>query len=194
MREGYPRRFFDFCLGGVRLSVANIVAHGVVEEHGLLRDQRNLPAEAGYLCVSKIHAVPENAAGNGIMKARQELRERRLSTAGFTNQRYHRTSRNLQTYFAQHRTLFIRIPKGDVFQLNRAQQRSEFTRVFLFYQLGMLVHYFPNVVRRRQRLLHAVLESRELPHGVVTAKEKKQKGNKLRRVHAAGNNFTLAKE
>src|SRR5713101_5797179 len=47
---------------------------------------------------------------------------------------------------------------------------------------------------RGQRLLHGVLQTRELAHRVVTAQENEQEGEKLSGVHPSGKNFTLAKE
>ncbi len=58
----------------------------------------------------------------------------------------------------------------------------------------MLVHHFPNVMRSGERLLHAVLESRELAHRVVTAKQKEEERDELRRVHPARHDLALAKE
>ena len=39
------RRFRDFGLAGVRFSVGNIVADGVIEKNGFLRDERDLVAQ-----------------------------------------------------------------------------------------------------------------------------------------------------
>src|SRR5258705_1023231 len=58
----------------------------------------------------------------------------------------------------------------------------------------MLIHDLPNVMSGCKRLLHAILQTRKLAHRVVAAEKKKEKRNKLGRVHSTRNDFTLTKE
>src|SRR5689334_10888192 len=58
----------------------------------------------------------------------------------------------------------------------------------------MLIHHFPDVLRRGERLLHAVLQTRELAHRIVTAKQKEEEREELRTVHSSGDDLALAKE
>jgi len=107
---------------------------------------------------------------------------------------HHRPRLYFQTYITQHRARFIRISKRDVSQLDLFFQWRKFAGAGFLFNLCMLVHDFPDVMRSGQRLLHAVLKSRELAHRIVAAKEEEKKCNELRRVHPARDDFLLAKE
>ena len=172
--------FFDLRVGRVGFAVSDVVTDGVVEQHGLLCDERDLRAQARELHIAKIDAVPEHRAGTRIVKTRQQLRQRRFAAARLADQRHHRPGFDRQVYVAQHRPRFVLITERDVAQLDLVFQRRRARGVFLLLDLGVLVHHFPNVMRCGERLLHAVLQSRQLAHRIVTAKQKNEERQELR--------------
>ena len=58
-----------------RLAVSDVVAHGVIEEDGLLRDLGDLLAERWKREFANVVTVNENAAGGYIKEARDEIDE-----------------------------------------------------------------------------------------------------------------------
>ena len=76
VRQGIARGLLHQGVLDVRLTVGDVVVHGVVEEDGLLRDLRHLAAQRGQGEIAQIVAVNENAAGGDI----EEIAESRLTS------------------------------------------------------------------------------------------------------------------
>src|SRR5512134_3674607 len=106
------------------------------------------------------------------MKTRKQLGQSRLSAAGFSDQRDHRALGDAETDVAQDRPRIILVTEGDAAEFNRPGERLQLNSVALFGNLAVLVHHVPDVTRRRQSLLHAVMQPRKLAHGIVAAEEK----------------------
>jgi hypothetical protein len=67
--------------------VGDVRRDGVVEEHDLLAHECNLPAQIGKPDRAQVLAVEQHAAGARHVEARNQVDERRLATAGGTDER-----------------------------------------------------------------------------------------------------------
>ena len=70
VREGDARGLFDLARGGVGATVSDVVAHGVVKEHRLLRDDGEMRAQTVEPRVAQVRAIPEHRAAGRIVEAR----------------------------------------------------------------------------------------------------------------------------
>ncbi len=77
-----PRRLLDLGVGRIPAAVADIVADGVVEQHGVLRHHADGGAQRRLRDVADILAVDQDAAAGDIVEAEQQPRDRRLAGAG----------------------------------------------------------------------------------------------------------------
>ena len=63
-------------------AIGDVGAHRVVEQADLLRDQRDRAAQRGERHRADFLPVDQNAAGIGVVKARDQVEQRRFSGAG----------------------------------------------------------------------------------------------------------------
>ena len=66
---------------------ADIVAHRGGEHHAVLRHQRDARTQVRRIEIGKAHAVERDAAGDRIVEAQQEMKDRALAGAGRTDDR-----------------------------------------------------------------------------------------------------------
>ena len=76
------RGILDLLLGGARAPVGDVVADGVVEQHGVLRHDTDGGAQAGLGVVAHVVAVDDDAAFAHVIEAEQQAGERGFSGAG----------------------------------------------------------------------------------------------------------------
>ncbi len=80
---------FDERVLHVWLAVGDVVAHGVVEEDGLLRDLRDLAAQRAEGELAHVVAVDEDASGSHVEEARDEIDEGGFARAAGADEREH---------------------------------------------------------------------------------------------------------
>ena len=148
MGQSRLRGILNFCFARVRLSVGDVVEDCVVEEHGFLSDQRQLLSQAGNARVAQINSVPPNGAAGRIVKPRQQLGQGGFSATRLANQCDHSAGRHSKIDIAQYWASFLSITKSHITKFNLVSQRQQLDRVSLFTYLRMLVHNFPDVLRR----------------------------------------------
>ena len=88
------RRLLDLLVGRVGLREAEVLAHGRVEEIGLLRDDADGGGERLEREVADVDAVDPHRALGRVVEARDEVAERRLAGAGLADDRRRRPRRD----------------------------------------------------------------------------------------------------
>ena len=93
----------------------------------------------------------------------------------------------------QNGSRLVCVSERDVPQLNLVLQSTKYLRVRCFMNLRVFIHHFPDVSGSGESLFQTVMQTRELPHWIVTAKKKDKESQKMRAVHTAGNYLALTK-
>ena len=88
-------------VGNVRLSVGDVVAHGVVEQDGVLGDDADLPPQRGQRDVAHVVAVDQDAAAAHVEEARDQVHQRALAGAARAHDGQHLALLHLQVDVAQ---------------------------------------------------------------------------------------------
>ena len=82
-----PRRLLDLLVGGVGLREAEVLAHGRVEEIGLLRDDADRRGERLEGQLANVDPVDRDRALGRVVEPRDEVAARRLAGAGLAHER-----------------------------------------------------------------------------------------------------------
>ena len=111
-----PLGGLDHLLGrGAGVAVADVVEDRVVEEHGFLGHQTDLPAEVTGSHVRQGHAVQLDHAAGGIGEARDQVGQRTLAAAVRANDGHRFAEDNLQVHLGKHRFARL-VGKADVLE------------------------------------------------------------------------------
>ena len=102
-----PRRLLHLGIGGVPAAVADVVADGVVEQHGVLRHHADRRAQRRLRDVADILAVDQDPAAGDVIEAEQQPRDRRFAGAGGPDDRNRLAGRHLEAETFQDRPLRI---------------------------------------------------------------------------------------
>ena len=76
------RRLLDLGVARIPAAVADVVADGVVEQHGILRHHADGGAQRSLRHIADVLAVDQDAAAADVVEAKQQPRDRRLAGAG----------------------------------------------------------------------------------------------------------------
>ena len=93
---GEPGRLLDLLVGRLRAAVADVVADGVVEQHGVLRDHADGAAQRLLGDVADVLAVDGDAPAGDVVEAEEQPRDGRLAGAGRTDDRDRPARRHLE--------------------------------------------------------------------------------------------------
>ena len=91
-----PRGLLDLGVARLPAAVADVVADGVVEQHGVLRDHADRGAQRLLRHVADVLAVDQDAAAGHVVEAEQQPRDRRLAGAGRADDRDRLAGRHLE--------------------------------------------------------------------------------------------------
>ena len=91
-----PRRLLDLGVARVPAAVADVVADGVVEQHGVLRHHADRGAQRALRHVADILPVDGDAPAGQVVEAEQQPRDRRLAGAGRADDRDRAAGRHLE--------------------------------------------------------------------------------------------------
>jgi hypothetical protein len=76
---------FDLVLGGAGAAVGDVVADGVIEQHGVLRDDADCVPQAGLGVIADISAVDHYAPGGDVVEAEEQAGDGGFAGAGGSN-------------------------------------------------------------------------------------------------------------
>src|SRR2546427_10811857 len=91
----------DGLVADLVLAVGDVVAHRVVEQEGLLRDDPDLPPERSQADLAEVHVVNEDRPFRWIVKTGNEVHEGRLTGAAAPNKSQHLAGPDHQRNIAQ---------------------------------------------------------------------------------------------
>ena len=137
MRLGRLGRQDDLLIGGVRLGVADVLAHRAVKELGLLRDDPDLGAQVVAGDLADVGTVQHDAPAVDVVKAHNEVDERGLTAARVPHNAHHLAGLYLQRDVLQHRLIHV-IAKGHVLNRNVPADLGD-RRLLGIPDLGLLI-------------------------------------------------------
>ena len=91
-----PRRLLDLGVARLPAAVADVVADGVVEQHGVLRHHADRRAQRFLRDVADVLAVDGDAPAADLVEAEQQARDGRLAGAGGSDDRHRMPGGNLE--------------------------------------------------------------------------------------------------
>src|SRR6266567_2893435 len=114
----------DFFAGRGGFAVGDVFRHAGAEEEGFLENDADGPAELIELKLAGIDSIDQNPAAARIVKARDQVHERRLAGAGRTDDRHDLAGVRIEGDLRQ-RSLAILVIETDVLKGHRAAARRE---------------------------------------------------------------------
>ncbi len=141
----------------VPAAVADVVAHGVVEQHGVLRDHADGVAQRGLGHVADVLAVDGDAAAGHVVEAEQQPRDRRLAGAGRPDDRDGAPGRHLEGDAAQDRPRRL-VGEVHVLEADRALGDDERRRAGPILDLGLAAEEREHLLDVDHRLLDLAID------------------------------------
>lgn len=148
--RGFGRRN-DPLHRNVQPPVGDVVPDRVVEEHRLLRDEADLLAQGFERDRTDLVAVEQNAAGGGVVKARQEVCDRGLAGARRADERNSLAPQDRHVDAVQ--DLLVVVGEIHVFEPDLSRKRREWHRPGKIPNLALPIHHAEDPLRRGDRLL-----------------------------------------
>ena len=162
-------------------SIADILEHRSMEQIRVLQHHADLSAEVPRIELADVDAVDPNHATGHVVKARDQVHDRRLSTTGRTHQANQLAGRHIEAHTAQHLTNAV-VAKHHVVERHAAVHRLQLNRLgdVAHFRLGVqhLEHpvcrcrravdragHLPDHVDRRQKHRRIEEERNERSHG-----------------------------
>ena len=113
------RGLHDFIHRRVGLSVADVLQNRVGKQEHVLLHNADIPAQALLREAANIQPVKKDFAGRDVIKARDELAERRLAAAGGADDRDGLAGGDMERDIVEHRKVAV-IRKADVLEIDFA--------------------------------------------------------------------------
>src|ERR671911_751006 len=129
----------DFLLARLGLPVGDVLAHGPVEDEGLLQQHRDVLAQRAEGQLAKVVAVEPDGAGVGVEEAQEQLYGRGLSRTASADEREDLAGADLEGDVRERRALVARITKANRVELYVALRKVQSQGVFLFRYRRLLV-------------------------------------------------------
>src|ERR1035437_2875179 len=196
VREGVARGLCHHAGFHVWSSVGDVVAHGVVEQNGLLRDLGNLAAERGKRHIAQVVTIDEDAAGGDVEEARDEIDEGGLPCPAGTDQRKNFAGIYLQVDVVQDLVLAFlgRVREADILEADGRVKAPQRERVVLFLDVVFDVEEAEDGHGRAHGLLEAVVEVGEFAHRIVEPEEQEDERAEKSHGHAAVEDLVASDE
>ena len=164
--------------------VRDVGAHRVVEEHGLLRDQADLPTQGLQRDLAEVEAVDGEASRGGVVEAGQQAGQRGLARSRAPHQRHHLAASERQVHVREHGRPVV--GEADTLEADRLAERRQKGRAGTVRDLGLAVHHGEDAGGRRQRVLQLHIELVQAPHRHVEEPEPHQDDEEAPPVERAG--------
>ena len=101
MRQSGAGRGLDLLLRNGGLSIGDVVAQSVIEQHRLLRDYADLRAQRGQRGVAHVASIDQQASGGHVKEARDQVHQRALARAARSHHRHHFSGPHFEIDVAQ---------------------------------------------------------------------------------------------
>ena len=180
------RRFDDLLVRRVGAAIADILAHRVgKEEHILLHDadgavKRRLRKRAHIFPVDADRALAH------LVKARDELAERRLASAGGTDDGEHLARPYVHAHVVEHAFILLAlVRKAHMVDVDLAAAVFKLLRVRCVLERGLDAHERREALKTCKATSKNLREIRELSHGVDERCDVKGKRDEVNVVHLA---------
>src|SRR5216684_4671050 len=141
--QGSAGRSFNFLLRDIGLTVSNVVASRVVEQHRILSNDSDLRSQRRESDIADVIAVDEQAATGRIKKAGDKMHQRALAGAARSHDGQHFSLANFEVDIAQYlAALFALICVGetDMFEAHAAGELGQRLRARLLADFVFEVH------------------------------------------------------
>ena len=181
------RRCFDR-LGRNRVdAIRNVVGDRVVEQHRLLRDYADLMAERLQAHVAYVDPVDQDRAAGNVVKARQQVDQRRLARTAQADNRNDLTRARAEADVLQHclpRPLVV--SEAHISELDAARMKRQCRRAGPRDNFGVRVEDLEDAGCRRHRLLEVGVHAAE-----TLDRRVQEEGRRDERQKVAGGRGTL---
>ena len=170
MRLGPARGFLDFRIGRIGAPVTDILADGAIEEVGLLRDIGKLLSQRGLFHRHDVGFIDQDTALVHIVKARQQIDERRFARARRPDKGRHLSGFSHEAHMVEY-ALAVVIGKADIFECNAARSDGQVAgiRCVGLFRLG--IEDLVDHARIDDCAFERNLQARETP-GRIVGKQK----------------------
>ena len=169
MDFGLLRRLDDLVHARVRTAVADVLEDRASEEEHVLLHDTDAAAQIGELDVADILPVQSDAAAGGLIKARNQLAERRLAAAAGADQGQHLAGAHVQVDVLEHRLLLFVVGEGHVPELDFALDVLKRPGIRAVHDVRLLVHDRAEALEARHALRELLGELRQLADGALDA-------------------------
>ena len=89
-------------LRNARLAVGDVIAHGVVEKHGVLGNDTDLCPQRGQCDIAHVPAIHQQTPGGNVEEPREQMNEGALARAAGADQRENFTGLHFQINVRKH--------------------------------------------------------------------------------------------
>src|SRR5690606_3151413 len=151
---------FYFLAARLRAAVADVVENRVVEQHRVLRHDRNGRAQRGLRVVPDIAPVDADMPFIDVVKAVQQPRQGRFTRAGMTNNGHRAPGRNFEVDAVQDPTALV-VTELHLLETHGRVGGLERHRAFAVLDVLALVEQAKQAFHVRQRLLYFAIHHAE---------------------------------
>ena len=124
---GHAQRLPDLLFAGAGSTIGDVEADGIVEQHGILRHNTDVLAQAFLADAADVLPVDTDAAAIHVIEAEQQTRQGRLASAAGTYHRQRMPRRDGEADPMQDRSISL-IGKGHIVEADAASADLEFRR------------------------------------------------------------------
>ena len=159
---------FHLGVGGVRPAVGDVLADGAAEQGGLLQDDADLPAQRLQRHVADVDAVDGDAAGGGVVEARDQVDDRALARSGGADDGQGLGRPGAEAHLAQHRRPDPEVAERHPLERQPLAERRQRRRSGLLLDLRLGVEDLEDPFGAGRRLgdrHHDHAEHRDREHG-----------------------------
>ena len=156
MGMGEARGAHDLGVARLRPRISDVLGQRAVEQHRLLRHQRNRPAQARLRHAGDVLAVDRDATAVEVVKPLQQLDQRALAAARAADQRHFLAGPDRDREIVEHRLVLARVDKAHALEPDRsggnAQRSSTRPIDHVRRRAGVRDHVLEIVGRPLQRM------------------------------------------
>ena len=162
----------------MRLTISDVVAHRVVEQHGFLRDDADLRAQRGKGHIADIVTVDLQTTGSQIEEARNKVDESALPGATGAYDGEHLTPLHFKIDGAEDvaGALLVTVREACAFENDALGERRQRLGSRLLADIIFTLGKLEDLRRCTDGLLEAVVEERELSNGLVQLEDQRDEG------------------
>ena len=181
---GGPGGALDLLRRRAHLAIGDVRLDRVVEQEGVLGDDRDLVPERGLRVAPNVDAIDEDPALRDVVEARDEVRQGRLAATAHSDERDHLAAPDGQADVLE-RHLAVLVAEPDVVELDRLTEIVQRERVRRVRDRRLEGEDLEDPLGGGRGLLGEVRDPGELAHGTVEHQGGRHEGEERAGRHGA---------